>query len=394
VIRIQVATPLNNSVKRYPTRGTAQGLFCPFPEPEQVYRRRINRLPPRRLHLENLGDEALPDIQYLFPNNNQPTVNNPTHNPNLNMGSFLTPLDFAAIQGAPHQVPEKAIDKLPAFQGNNAISARAHITNFNMCVQKYCGGHNHEDVKMTLFVYSLEGDALEWFTDFPADKFKTLEEILDEFRKRWGDQKEHRFQLNALMNIRKKENETMVEFNTKFNNLVKNIHRDIKPKDAAILIHYLDAFEGEIRYALVDKEPQNLEAAQKIATKVEQNLLEARKSNIPGFTRGSTSKVNDEKKKETKGSESSDDGMDKFTKLLKQMELNHANQIKQMEANHTSQLNAMQNRLIAMERNQGNRPPPRQNDKWPRRPPHNEQKPLQIEQRPPNPFESTNLVEH
>jgi hypothetical protein len=27
------------------------------------------------------------------------------------MGSFLTPLNFAAIQGSPHQVPEKAIDK-------------------------------------------------------------------------------------------------------------------------------------------------------------------------------------------------------------------------------------------------------------------------------------------
>jgi hypothetical protein len=118
-----VATPLNNSVKRYPTRSTSQGLFCPFPEPEQVYRRRLNRLPPRRLHLEHLGDEALTDIQYLFPNNNQPTVNNPTPNPNLNMGSFLTPLNFAAIQGSPHQVPEKAIDKLPTFQGNNAISA-------------------------------------------------------------------------------------------------------------------------------------------------------------------------------------------------------------------------------------------------------------------------------
>jgi hypothetical protein len=66
------------------------------------------------------------------------------------------------------------------------------------------------------------------------------------------------------------------------------------------LIYYTQAFEGEIRYALVDKEPQDLEAAQKIATKVEQNLLEARKSNIPGFTRGPSPKVNDEKKKETK----------------------------------------------------------------------------------------------
>jgi hypothetical protein len=127
----------------------------------------------------------------------------------------------------------------------------------------------------TLFVYSLDGDALDWFSDFPADQFKTLEEILDEFRKRWGDQKEHRFQLNAITNIKKKENETMLEFNTKFNNLVKDCHKDIRPADAAILIYYTQAFEGEIRYALVDKEPQDLITAQKIALKVEQNLLEA-----------------------------------------------------------------------------------------------------------------------
>jgi hypothetical protein len=112
---------------------------------------------------------------------------------------------------------------------------------------------------------------------FPADKFNTLEEILDEFRKRWGDHKEHRFQLAALHTIRKKENETMIEFNTKFSNIVKSLHKDIKPPDVAILIQYIEAFEGEIRYALRDKDPQDLEAAQKIAMRVEQNLLEARK---------------------------------------------------------------------------------------------------------------------
>jgi hypothetical protein len=47
------------------------------------------------------------------------------------MGSFLTPLNFAAIQGSPHQIPEKAIDKLPTFQGNNAISAKSHILSFD-----------------------------------------------------------------------------------------------------------------------------------------------------------------------------------------------------------------------------------------------------------------------
>jgi hypothetical protein len=105
-------------------------------------------------------------------------------------------------------------------------------------------------------------------------------------------------------------------------------------------------------------------------------MQDARKSNIPGFTRGSSSKVNDEKKKKVEGQESSNDGIKELTQLIKQMEINHANQI-----------NALQNRLITMERSQNNRQHPRPNDKWPKRPP-------QHEQRPPNPFESTNLVDH
>jgi hypothetical protein len=57
-----------------------------------------------------------------------------------------------------------------------------------------------------------------------------------------------------------------------------------------------------------------------------------------------------------------------------------------MEVNHTNQINALQNRLIIMERSQSNRQQHKPNDKWPSRPPQNYQ-------RPPNPFESTNLVD-
>jgi hypothetical protein len=101
--------------------------------------------------------------------------------------TLLSRLNFVAIQGAPHDVPEKAIDKFPIFQGNYAISANSHISSFHRCMEKYCRGHNEEDVKMTLFVFSLVGDVAEWFTDFSANKFNTLDSILDEFKKRWGD---------------------------------------------------------------------------------------------------------------------------------------------------------------------------------------------------------------
>jgi hypothetical protein len=254
-----VATPLKKSSK-YTTRSTSQGVVYSFPEPEKVYRRRLNRLAPRRL-LESLGEEALLDIQFLFQANNQPTVNNPTNNPNTTMTTFCSPLNFAAIQCAPHDVPEKSIDKLPIFHGNNDITANSHISSFHRRVEKYCRGHKEEDANMTLFVYSLEGDAADWFTDISANKFNTLNSILDEFKKRWGDQKEHRFHLASLTTSHKKEHEMVLEFNTKFNNVVKILHNDVKPSDLAILIYYIEEFEGEMRYALRYKDPQTLEVA-------------------------------------------------------------------------------------------------------------------------------------
>jgi hypothetical protein len=215
-----VATPLNNSV-RYPTRSNPQGLVDALLEHGRVYTRRVNRLVPRRL-LDSLGEEAISDIHHLFSDNNQPIVNTTTTNPFSIMSTLLAPLNFAAIQGAPHAIPDKAIDKLPTFQGNNAISAKPHILNVDLCIGKWCHGHDEEGVKMTLFVYSLEGDAAEWFSEQDPDKFSTLAEIHKAFREKWGDQKENRFLLASLSTSQKKENETMEEFNKKFNDLVKS----------------------------------------------------------------------------------------------------------------------------------------------------------------------------
>ena len=75
-----MATPLNNYV-RYP-----QGLVDALPEPERVYRRRANRLVPRRL-LDSLGEEAIFDIHLLFVHTN----------PTTTMGDPLRPCNFTNI---------------------------------------------------------------------------------------------------------------------------------------------------------------------------------------------------------------------------------------------------------------------------------------------------------
>ena len=63
------------------------------------------------------------------------------------------------------------------------------------------------------------------------------------------------------------ENETMDEFNTKFRRIVSDLHKDIKPNDASILIYYIEAFTGDLRYQLRDKEPIDLKQDQELAKK-------------------------------------------------------------------------------------------------------------------------------
>ena len=155
------------------------------------------------------------------------------------MDNAYAPLDFLAINGYPHVISEKSLDKLSYFQGNNVVSARSHIKYFTHCINKWCG-NTHEDVKMKLFVLSLEKDALDWFTELYDNKIKTTKELIDSFTEIWGERKEHSNLLANLNSIMKNENETMEEFNKRFNELINSLHRDMKPLDASILIYYIE----------------------------------------------------------------------------------------------------------------------------------------------------------
>ena len=105
---------------------------------------------------------------------------------------------------------------------------------------------------MKLFVLCLEDDVEEWYLDLDDDSYKTLSEFQDGFKKKWGEKKEPRHLLAALHSIKKMENEPMDEFNTKFRRVVADLTRDIKPKNASILISYIEAFTGDLRYQLRD----------------------------------------------------------------------------------------------------------------------------------------------
>jgi len=68
-------------------------------------------------------------------------------------------------------------------------------------VSKWCHDINHEDVKMRLFIFSLDGDAMDWFIDLVANNFDSLESIIDAFEEKYGDEKKSKFKQMRMIRI-------------------------------------------------------------------------------------------------------------------------------------------------------------------------------------------------
>jgi len=165
-----------------------------FPDPEKFLRKKLGKAASSNI-LENLGFESLWDIHLLFPESSQQA--------SAMANRLYAPLDFTAIAGAPHDIPEKAIDRLPAFSGDNAVSIKSHLQAFETVMLRFAP--NHADVHMRLFVLSLEGDALNWFRGLAANSYKTLKELQDGFVSKWGEQRDNRYLLAALSTVKKNE---------------------------------------------------------------------------------------------------------------------------------------------------------------------------------------------
>ena len=89
---------------------------------------------------------------------------------------IFAPCNFANIQGYPHDVPQ--MDKLPSFQGNEAVSVKSHLFAFANWWNRFAvANNNFDDVKMRLFVLTFDQDVIEWFTEKPNNSFNTLNQL-------------------------------------------------------------------------------------------------------------------------------------------------------------------------------------------------------------------------
>jgi hypothetical protein len=82
--------------------------------------------------------------------------------------------------------------------------------------------------------------------------------------------------LIRLNNLVKQKNETVREFHDKFETLLQKIQVSHHPSDNFLLFRYTKAFTGQLWYLLRDKNPQTIQEAQELTTRIEENLSSSR----------------------------------------------------------------------------------------------------------------------
>ena len=110
--------------------------------------------------------------------------------------------------------PLDFFEYLPWFTGEDHVTADKHLGAFENFVDNF--EILHEDVVMRLFLKSLVGDAAFWFRNLEAHSICLWTEFYNSFSRYWGENKSFDQYLSEFSSLKKKRNETIIEFNRRF----------------------------------------------------------------------------------------------------------------------------------------------------------------------------------
>ena len=91
-------------------------------------------------------------------------------------------------------------------------------------------------MRMLRLTTSLDEDAKKCFKGFPDNHLQFYKAFANLLKKRWTKKKDTRMLLMQFNQIKKKENETVEEFDARFDNLLNQIPKDLCPPPAIILL--------------------------------------------------------------------------------------------------------------------------------------------------------------
>jgi hypothetical protein len=213
----------------------------------------------------------------------------PTMTSQWDPGNFK-PLDMSKIPGYPRQMPPKYEKWLPRFTGSDGERADYHMVDFWSFFQFHPIGDDVEDLVMKLFSATLHGNARKWYDNLPVASITSMDQLEVTFLKNWGMKlKDIQTLLKRLEYIRQNENETVKDFEGRFQRLLYQIPATYTPEEKYLVYLYTNALLVHLGFVLNKKGPKTLHEAYDMAMQIEANISLSKGKHI--FSLGT--KIND-----------------------------------------------------------------------------------------------------
>ena len=91
--------------------------------------------------------------------------------------------------------------------------------------------------------------------------------------RQWGDTNDHTYYITNFGALKRKKDETIGDFSKHFNNMYGRIPIEIKPSETSAKLTYVNAFDHNFSFHLIETRSVTLLNMQKAALEVESNIL-------------------------------------------------------------------------------------------------------------------------
>jgi hypothetical protein len=182
---------------------------------------------------------------------------------------------MSKIPGYPRQMPPISKKRwLPGFAGRNGERADFHMNDFYSYFRLHPVADEAEDVVMILFANTLHGDARQWYYDLPDASITSMDQFEEVFLEKWGIKSEDiPLLLKNFENIKQTENETLFDFQSRFEGTLYQIPRAHRPGEEYVVHIYTHAILAHLGLPLRRRAPKTLNEAYGMAKEIKNNIF-------------------------------------------------------------------------------------------------------------------------
>jgi hypothetical protein len=117
------------------------------------------------------------------------------------------------------------------------------------------------------------GDVRKWFRELPVASIDSWPALEASFMRQWGEKRDNLYYLNEFVSLKKRANETVDDFNRRFNKLYNNILADINPSQPTTKVTYAGAFDVDFSMTLRERRSLTLLVMQDDVIDIEGNMI-------------------------------------------------------------------------------------------------------------------------